>query len=209
MISFFFKKKNVCLEIVIGETNEVTIYNISRHTNRRYECIASNGYPPDVGRSFQLTIHYPTEITLLINEETISNILFINTNHREIHLKCQILMNPIDRIYWIKDHKKYHSNYRIYEFDNYIISELIIRHFTFDDQGEYTCMASNSLGSTAKSVQILSLLTTTMTTTTTITTTTVNERRRKRPKYTRPIKSMTTTEYSRMMTLSSKGRLIS
>jgi len=118
-------------------------------------------------------------------------------------------MNPIDRIYWIKDHKKYHSNYRIYEFDNYIISELIIRHFTFDDQGEYTCMASNSLGSTAKSVQILSLLTTTMTTTTTITTTTVNERRRKRPKYTRPIKSMTTTEYSRMMTLSSKGRLIS
>lgn len=190
---------------IISETNEVTIYNISRHTNRRYECIAGNNYPPDVGRSFQLTIHYRPEITLFINDEIISNSLFRSTNHREIRLKCQILMNPIDKIYWIKDNKKYHSNYRIYEFDNYVVSELIIRHFTFDDQGEYTCMASNSLGVSSKNVEIVSLSTTTTTTTTATIKTTTNERRRKRPKYTRTIKFMTTTDYSRMMTLSSKG----
>ena len=178
----------------------MTLFNITRHTNRRYECIASNGYPPDVGRSFQLTIHYPPELTLFINEEIISSILFMNSNHNEIRLKCQILMNPLDKIYWIKDNHKLHTNYQIYQIDNYIITELIIKHFTADDQGEYTCTASNSLGYSSKSIQILSLATTT--------TERSSTSKRKRPKYTRTTKFITTTtEYSRMMTLSSEGRI--
>jgi hypothetical protein len=178
----------------------VTIYNISRSTNRRYECIASNSYPPDVARTFHLTIQYPPELTLFINDEIISNILFINSNHNEIHLKCQVLMNPVDKIYWLKDNKKFNSNYEIYHIENYVISELIIRYFTYDYQGEYTCIALNSLGFNSKSIQLLSL-----STTTTIPRLTS---RRKRPKHTRTTTTITvyqSTESLRIMTLSSKG----
>ncbi len=185
--------------LVISEQNEVTIFNITRHTNRRYECIASNGYPPDVGRSFQITVQYAPELTLFINEEILSNKLVFNSNHQEIRLKCQVTMNPFGKIYWMKDKKKFHSNYQIYHIENYIISELVIKYLTNDYQEEYTCVASNSLGFNSKSIQLLSLSTTT--------TTEKMTSRRKRPKYTRTTTSTTTTttEYSRMMTLSSKS----
>jgi len=185
-------------KLVISEQNEITISNLSRYTNRRYECIASNSYPPDVARSFQLTIQYPPELTLFINEEIISNILFINSNYNEIRLKCQVIMNPFGKIVWLKDNKKFNSNYQIYHIENYIITELVIKYFTNDYQGEYTCIASNLLGFNSKSIQLLSL-STTPTPTERITS------RRKRPKHTRT--TTTTVSYStdslRMMTLSS------
>jgi hypothetical protein len=176
----------------------VTIFNVSRYTNRRYECIASNSYPPDVARSFQLTIQYAPELTLFVNEEAISNILFINSNQKEIRLKCQILMYPIGEIYWMKNNKKFHYHSHVDYIENYVLSELIIKSFIDDYQGEYTCVALNSLGFNSKSIQLISLSTTTTTTTERITS------RRKRPKH--PRTTITTTEISRMMTLSSKGR---
>jgi hypothetical protein len=198
--SFFF-------QIVISEKNEVTIFNLSRHTNRRYECIASNGYPPDVARSFQLIIQYPPELTLFINDEIISNILFINTNHNDIRLKCQVIMNPFEKIYWMKDKKKINSNYQIYQIENYIISELIIKYFTNDYQGEYTCIASNSLGFNSKSIQLIHLSSSTTTTTTGLAAAERITSRRKRPKYVRTTTTISySTESLRMMTLSSKGR---
>lgn len=190
--------------IVISEENEVTIFNVSRQTNRRYECIASNGYPPDVARSFQLTIQYPPELILFINEEISSNYLFSKSSQKEIRLKCQIGMNPIGKIYWMKDDQKILDHSQIYQIENYIFSELILNSMTNDYHGEYTCVASNTLGFNSKSVQVLAL----STTTTTITTTTIAGRipaQRKRPKHWRISTTTTTTEYSRLMTLSSKG----
>lgn len=194
----------------------MTIYNISRHTNRRYECIASNGYPPDVGRSFQITIQYPPELTLFINEEISSDVFLMKSSQKEIRLKCQILMNPMGKIYWMKDDEKIIDYPQTYQIENYILSELNIDLMTNDYQGEYTCVVSNALGFNSKSIQVLALSTTTTTTTTTMaidammtTTMTVTERnpaRRKRPKHSRIMITTTTTEYSRLMTLSSHGR---
>ncbi|CAF3325338.1 unnamed protein product [Rotaria sp. Silwood1] len=199
---------------IISEQNEVTIFNISRHTNRRYECIASNGYPPDVARSFQLTIQYAPEINLLINDNIISNKFFsINSNTNEIRLKCQVIMHPFEKIYWIKDKKKFNHSYQIYHIGNYVLSELIIKSFTNDYQGEYTCIASNSIGINSKSIQVIALSTTTLiTTTTTTTTTATGERittRYQRTKYARPIAIIShSTESLRVMTLSSKSKII-
>ena len=178
----------------------MTISNVSRHTNRRYECIASNSYPPDVARSFQLTIQYPPEITLFINEEIISNILFINSNSNTIRLKCQVIMNPFEKIYWMKDNKKINFNYQIYHLGNYIISEMIIEYFTNDYQGEYTCIASNSLGVNSKSIQLLTLPPPTTTTERIIA-------RHKRPKHSRTTTVFDSTESLRVMTLSSKSNI--
>ena len=187
---------------MISEENEVTISNVSRHTNRRYECIASNGYPPDVARSFQITIQYPPELTLFINEEISSSFLLIKSVQKEIRLKCQIVMNPIGKIYWMKDDQKIVDYPQIYQIENYIFSELIINYMTDDYHGEYTCVASNTLGFNSKSVQVLAL----STATTTMTTTVAGRipAQRKRPKHWRT-STTTTTEYSRLMTLSSKG----
>lgn len=195
--------------IVISEENEVTISNITRHTNRRYECIASNGYPPDVGRSFQITVQYPPELTLFINEEIGSNVFLKKSSQKEIRLKCQILMNPMGKIYWMKDDEKIIDYPQIYQIENYILSELSIDDMTNDYQGEYTCVVSNALGFNSKSVQVLALSTTTDPMMTTMTVTERNPTRRKRPKHSRiMMTTTTTTEYSRLMTLSSHGRKI-
>ncbi|CAF0812969.1 unnamed protein product [Adineta steineri] len=181
---------------VISEQNEVTIYNVSRSTSHRYECIASNGYPPDVARSFQITIQYPPEVILSINEEIITNLLFINSNYDEIRLKCQVTMSPFGKIHWMKDSKRMNSNYQIYHIKNYIISEIIIKYLTNDYQGQYTCIASNPYGMNSKSIQILSLP---------ATTTDRNTLRHKRPKHTRSTTVSYSTENLRMITLSSKS----
>ncbi|CAF3092735.1 unnamed protein product [Rotaria socialis] len=226
---------------IISEHNEVTLYDVSRHTRRRYECIASNGYPPDVARSFQLTVQYAPELNLVyvskINDELTSSLVFIDSNQHEIRLKCLAIMNPLDRIYWTKDNHKLINNHRMHQhvstsMDNFIISELVIKEFSNEDQGDYLCVASNSLGTSSKSIQLLlapttlppsTTTTTTIISTTFITTTTssssiINElsaslmtvARRKRPKHTRTTTTTTisqeffrSTELLREMTITS------
>ncbi|CAF3980601.1 unnamed protein product [Rotaria sp. Silwood2] len=215
---------------IISDQNEVTLYDVSRHTRRRYECIASNGYPPDVARSFQLTIQYAPELNLVFlsktNDELTSSVLFINLNENEIRLKCRIVMNPLDKIYWTKDNRKLINNHHMHQYvstsmENFIMSELVIKEFLNDDQGEYSCIASNSLGMNSKSIQLLLAPTTTTTTTTivTITTTTTTSTitelstsrliipRRKRPKHSRTTtisqEFYRSTELLREMTITS------
>ena len=204
--------------LVISEQNEVTLYNVSRSTPRRYECIASNGYPPDVGRSFQITIQYPPELTLVVlskfNDEMQSSLLFVDFNQNKIHLKCRILMNPVDKIIWMKDNIQLINNHHIHQYvstymENHILAELIIKDFSYDDQGEYSCVASNVLGTNSQSIQLLSTPTTTTTTTTT--TSRIVPQRRKRPKHTRTTtisqeELFHSTEILREMTISSQGK---
>ena len=185
------------LTLVISKENEITIFNVSRHINHRYECIASNGCPPDVARTFHLTIQYSPEIKLYINKELLSDILFINLNSNKIHLKCQVLMNPLDKVYWMKNNKIFNYNYQIYHIENYIILELIINNFTDYDQGQYTCIASNLMGMNSKSIHLFALSTTTITV---------------KRKYSQYIRSTTTTvsysrENLRIITFSSTSKL--
>ncbi|CAF0761746.1 unnamed protein product [Adineta ricciae] len=187
---------------IISDKNEVTIYNISRHTERHYECIASNGYPPDVARSIQLTVQYPPEISLFINDEIVTNMLFINSNANDIRLKCRAIMNPFEKVFWLKDNQKVEWNYQIYHLDKYIILEMIIDDLRGDYPGEYSCVASNLLGRTSQTVQIISLSPTT--------TTMKMERITSRHKRPKPIRTTTdtsldfySTESLRAMTLSS------
>ena len=113
-------------------------------------------------------------------------------------------MYPKGRFHWTKNNKRINYHSQNYEVDNYILSELIIKYFIDDYQGEYTCVASNSAGFSSKSIQLLSSSTTTTTAATTTTTMTeMITSRHKRPKH--PRIKITTTEYSRMMTLSSTG----
>ncbi|CAF1203850.1 unnamed protein product [Rotaria magnacalcarata] len=187
---------------IISEQNQVTIFNISRHTNRRYECIASNGYPPDVSRSFQLTIQYAPEINIFINETKIlDRDVFVNSESNEIRLKCQVSMYPAGKVYWIKDKNRFNYNYHIYHTENDIVSELIVTYFTNNYQGEYTCVASNLVGTNSKSIQLIDLSTTTTATTTTERSTT----RYQRTKSTESVTVPYSTESLRMMTLSSEG----
>ena len=188
---------------VISDRNEVTLANVSRHTPRRYECIASNGYPPDVARSFQLTIQYAPELTLVflskINEELTSSVFLIDLNHNDIRLKCRILINPIGKITWMKDNTKLVNNHQIHQYqsihmENYVIAELVIKEFSYDDQGEYACVASNSLGTNSKSIQLL-LTSTTTTTTTELVTSRLVLPRRKRPKHTRTTTTIVPEEF--------------
>ncbi|UJR13884.1 hypothetical protein I4U23_000891 [Adineta vaga] len=214
---------------IISDRNEVTLYNVSRQTRRRYECIASNGYPPDVARSFQLTIQYAPEITLVFlsrtDEELTSKVLFVDSNQNEIHLKCRVLMSPLDKVFWMKDEVKLINNHHIHQYvstymENYIMAELVVKDFSIEDQGEYTCTGSNTLGTHSKSIQLFATVTTLTTTTTAPTipfSTTIQLRtsrlaipRRKRPKHTRTTtishrEYYRSTEVLREMTISSSS----
>lgn len=116
-------------------------------------------------------------------------------------------MNPTEKLYWLKDNKKFNLNSHIYHMENYIISEIILRYPALDYQGEYKCIAANSLGTSTKSIELVSLVTTTITTITSMESKYIYKR--KRTKYTR---MTTTTEVSystenlRMMTITSKGK---
>jgi hypothetical protein len=191
--------------VAISTQNEVTLYNISRHHARRYECIASNGYPPDVARSFQIIIQYPPEVTLLVNEQIAPTSLFSKNHQEEIRLKCQVQMYPSEKIYWTKDERQINNHYRIYQSGNYIISELTVRLLTDADQGSYSCVASNLLGTYSQTIHLSALSRSTTTTTTTKRITA----RRRRPKYFRVTTPQSpvfySTESSRMMTVSSAG----
>lgn len=202
---------------------------MSRQTRRRYECIASNGYPPDVARSFQLMIQYAPEISLVflspINEEIKSSVLFVDPNQSEIHLKCRVSMNPLDKVYWMKDDMKLMNNHHVHQYvstvaENDILAELVIKHFSTEDQGEYTCTGSNILGTHSKSIQLFATITTTTTTTTVassflpmtrrLPTSRLAVPRRKRPKHTRTTtmsqrEYYRSTEVLREMTISSSS----
>lgn len=220
------------LPVVISDRNEVTLDNVSRHTRRRYECIASNGYPPDVARSFQLTIQYAPEVTLhflsATNEELTSSLVLVDHQPKEVRLKCRIVMNPFDQIYWLREKIRLINNQRIHQYvsthtENYIIAELVLKDFSTDDQGDYTCVASNSLGIDQKTIQLLTTPTTTTTietaiptTTTTVATSTQSSTwpfmitRRKRPKHSRtttlwPDETYQSTELLREMSISSSS----
>jgi hypothetical protein len=130
-------------------------------------------------------------------------------------------MNPVDNITWMKDNMKLINNHHVHQYvltytENYIIAELVIKDFSNDDQGEYSCMASNLLGTNSKSIQLFltspSTTTTTTSTTTSTTTELVTSRlvlpRRKRPKHTRTTtisqeEFFYSTELSREMRISS------
>ena len=118
-------------------------------------------------------------------------------------------MNPLDKIYWMKDDVKLINKYQIYHIDNYIISEVALKPWTGDDQGEYTCVASNALGMNSKSIQLFAL----PTSSTPSSSATTGKRiglRRKRPKHPRislaPI--VPSTDNSRVMTISSAGNVL-
>ena len=199
---------------VISEENEVIIPNVTRHTHRRYECVASNGYPPDVARSFQFIIQYPPEVHLFVNDQLATTNIFSERYPNDLYLKCQVQANPVEKILWLKDGRPLPSHAHTYQIGHAAISELPIRLFTDQDQGEYTCLTSNALGSSSKSIQLLALSTTSPTTkpSRTLTTTVQPGRitsRRKRPKYARITTMVSTgdqaTESVRMMSISSKG----
>jgi len=130
-------------------------------------------------------------------------------------------MNPLDKITWMKDNIKLINNHHLHQYvstymDNYIIAELVIKDFSNEDQGEYSCMASNLLGTNSKSIQLLLTPMTTTTTSSTTTTELLTSRlifpRRKRPKHTRtttiPQEFYHSTEILREMTISSSSQAI-
>ncbi|CAF1008190.1 unnamed protein product, partial [Didymodactylos carnosus] len=170
---------------IISENNEVILYNVSRHTRKRYECIASNGVPPDVARSFQLTIQYPPEVTTLLTindngNNSTQNQLFVDLG-QELRIKCQITMYPFGKIFWTKNNIQIDSNQNNYEqyassySDNYVIIELYIKQINYKDFGLYSCFARNDLGSNSKTIRLIENPTTTTSTTTVSTTTTVQQ----------------------------------
>ncbi|CAF4336193.1 unnamed protein product, partial [Didymodactylos carnosus] len=161
---------------IIGEHNEVILYNVSRHTRKRYECIASNGVPPDVARSFQLTVQYPPEITLLLS--THDNTIYNNRNQllvdlaQELRIKCQITMYPFGKIFWTKNDiriDKYQDNYEQYASsysDNHVVAELYIKQVNYKDFCSFSCFAINDLGINSKTVHLVEKPTSTTSTTT-------------------------------------------
>lgn len=184
--------------IVISEETEVTLINISRQTNRRYQCVASNGYPPDVARSFQLTIHYQPEVKVFIDDQEASRERIVEKASEEVRLKCQIEMNPIEQFFWTKNGEPLIENVQTYQIENAVISEVSVRLSNGENRAVFSCSATNSLGTQSKKILLKTLEMTSRST--------VSHRHRKRPKYFRTSTNIIhPDENLRLIQLSSKG----
>ncbi|KAK7491727.1 hypothetical protein BaRGS_00016983, partial [Batillaria attramentaria] len=155
----------------VGVNGEVLIiHNVTRYCGDTYECVAFNGIPPAVNRLIKVSVEFAPEI-YLPNKRIGQDI------GKETILECTVTAFPHAVSMWMRI-STLNQKYRleIYDEDRNTIT-LSLRIFTIErhDYGEYTCVASNTLGKDSESMilyEYSAYIKTTTTTTTTQRTTT-------------------------------------
>ncbi|XP_076641151.1 neurotrimin isoform X2 [Halictus rubicundus] len=125
-------------------SNQLTLRNVSKHSNGVYHCLAEDGsaHPP-VGL-ITVIVNYAPEIEA--KKETVHTGLEV-----ESELTCVIHAHPAPRVHWYKDQKEVRPQAGKIEMKtekNHHILKIL--HTEQEDLGKYTCVAVNELGKTEK-----------------------------------------------------------
>ena len=127
----------------------LTFSDISRKHAGTYVCLASNGFGKDATASIKVLVEYEPEIEV---EE-----LFIHSQPGDqAELVCNLHAMPAPTVVWRKDGvdvtSETKSNVRIRNTGHR--HSLTINAVEKEDFGEYSCMATNSLGTMEKNIEI-------------------------------------------------------
>ncbi|XP_029635580.1 opioid-binding protein/cell adhesion molecule homolog [Octopus sinensis] len=130
----------------IGMSGEVLkIRNISRYCDDIYECVAFNGVPPTVSRQIKVSVQFPPEVR-------VRNKRMGQEIGKMTILECTVTASPLGATHWEKNSNRIENSWKYraeaYNEDEHTITlSLRIRAVEISDFGEYTCVASNHLGS--------------------------------------------------------------
>ncbi|KAL8574996.1 hypothetical protein ACOMHN_064527 [Nucella lapillus] len=156
----------------IGEAGQVlVIHNVTRYCGGIYECVAENGVPPSVRKDIRVQVKFQPEISLATRRLS-------QMRDKDTILECMVSAHPQGQAFWrfrgqhITNSQKYTVNIYPQVGTDLITLSLTIRHLEADDFGKYSCIASNSLGSSSKKMTLSELVVRTRPTTTQTTTTT-------------------------------------
>ncbi|XP_071115659.1 lachesin-like isoform X2 [Haliotis cracherodii] len=155
----------------IGFSGEVLmIHNVTRYCGGKYECVADNGVPPAVKRQINVGVKFPPEIH-------IHNKRIAQVRGKDTILECVVTAHPQGVSVWKFENRPLPTTmqkYRVEVFEegsHTITLSLRISQLNEEDYGEYTCVASNSMGSDSKRTLLYEHIIPTKPPTTTTTTT--------------------------------------
>ncbi|XP_071482111.1 MAM domain-containing glycosylphosphatidylinositol anchor protein 1-like [Diadema antillarum] len=127
----------------IGEN--LTFVNISRDQSGVYVCDAENGItgrdPPD-SRAVEVVVQYPPEVTPTFTDKRVGP-------GKYILLQCDVSAVPPASFYWMKDYVNATQDSQVLQ-NRLVIISLNPRR----DYGNYTCVASNGLGTANATIEI-------------------------------------------------------
>ncbi|XP_077116189.1 igLON family member 5 [Ranitomeya variabilis] len=129
-----------------GELLEIT--EINRQQAGEYECITSNGVSMPDSKKVMITVNYPPFFTDVKNAQSPIG--------KPAVLRCQALAEPPAEFEWYKDDKRVTAGMEGLKIKNERTwSVLLFSNVTSRNYGNYTCFASNKLGSHNSSVRLL------------------------------------------------------
>ncbi|XP_043935275.1 igLON family member 5 [Protopterus annectens] len=133
-----------------GYTNEgeyLEITDINRQQAGEYECIAANGVMSSDSKKVQITVNYPPTITDATNAHVALG--------KTALLRCDALAVPTAEFDWYKEDRRMSSDFGLRIQNEKTRSVLVFSNVTQRHYGNYTCVASNKLGTVNVSMLLL------------------------------------------------------
>lgn len=147
VLSFHYERMDSSKESLI-------IRNISRHGENPFhvfECVASNGIPPDARLQIKISVHYSPAVVVPTDR-------LVKRRNQQVVLECVVQSNPMET-YYLEHHSiRVHSSERRRLEDasssrsDVRILRLIIPSLGTKDFGHYKCIAINNLGRSEASI---------------------------------------------------------
>ncbi|XP_069191877.1 lachesin isoform X3 [Procambarus clarkii] len=136
------------------EGEQLQLTRVKRSDMGPYLCIAKNGIPPSVSKRIMLRVNFAPVLEVPVH-------MIGSPLSKDVTVRCKVESSPRAVTTWRREpgeqmiisSRKYNVSEDQEGFYVTLMS-LTIRNFTKDDATTYRCVASNSLGTSASSVQV-------------------------------------------------------
>ncbi|XP_076876968.1 protein CEPU-1-like [Brachyhypopomus gauderio] len=152
---------------VSSDDEYLEIPSISRNRAGVYECLAANDIAADI-RTLRLVVNYPPSVFE-------SRDVGVTLGQRGV-LQCQVDAVPEAEFEWYRDDRRIYNSLDGIEIeDSGTLSKLTLFNVSETDYGNYTCVATNKLGSVNTSIILYEVIEPTSSTLLQVETTTILE----------------------------------
>ncbi|XP_022798569.1 receptor-type tyrosine-protein phosphatase F-like, partial [Stylophora pistillata] len=130
-----------------NNNHSLTITNVYRSDSGQYRCVALNNVGNLTSTLGTLTVQFAPEFS-----SSPQNVIVIEENKVTVTLNCTVFGNPTPDVKWTKDEIELSKNERI-NVSEIVgnISSLTITNTVREDEGQYRCVANNSVNTSTSS----------------------------------------------------------